>query len=148
MSSDNWDHGLFELMKAENKVLTEVLAEIQRVLGREDRTKNQVDDLLSRLCDLVETHFCNQEQGGYLKSVLEQAPGMATQARTLLGQQEALLNDLEKLRLLGHSGVESPAWWIRIQSDLHKLATQLLQHVDAETKILAGASSKDFGRGD
>lgn len=148
MSSDNWDHGLFELMQAENQVLTEVLTEIRSVLCMEERTKNQVDDLMSRLCELVETHFCNEEQGGYLKRVLEQAPHLTTQARTLLGQHEALLDDVEKLRLLVHSGVESPSWWVRIQSDFEKFATRLLQHERAETKVLEGAYANGIGTDD
>lgn len=148
MSSDNWEHALFESMKEEHKELTDLLAKVRDAVSAEDRTKKQVDDLMTRLCELVETHFSHEEQGGYLKEALERAPRLAIQAQSLLLQHESLLDDVAKLRLLVHSGVESPAWWIRIGSDFHKFASRLLNHEHAETKVVQGAYTDDIGVGD
>ena len=148
MSSNNWDHELFELMQEEHKELTDLLAEIRTALSAENRTKNQVDDSMTRLCDLVEAHFSHEEQGGYMKEALERAPRYTTRAGALLDQHEALQDDIEKLRLLVHSGVESSAWWIRIQSDFHEFASRLLKHEHAETEVLQRAYTDDIGTSD
>ena len=81
-----------------------------------------------------------------MKEGLEQTPRYSMQAKQLLDQHEVLLDDIEKLRLLVHSGFESPAWWIRIQSDFHKFVSQLLKHEQTESEVLKKASTQNRGR--
>ena len=148
MSDNIYNPKLSEMMLSEHKELANVLAEIREAISAPERTKNQVDDLMTRLCELVETHFSNEEQGGYLKDALQQAPHYREQARTLLEQHEALLEDVKKLRVLAHSGVESSAWWIHIESNFHKFASALDKHEHAEIKVVQQAYTEDIGTKD
>ena len=148
MSSVNWDHEFFEVMQSEHKELTDLLTEVRAALTADDRDKNQVADLITRLCELVVTHFNHEERGGYMKEALERAPRMASQADLLLDQHEPLLEEVEKLRLLVHSGVESASWWTRIEADFHKFASRLINHEHAENKLVQEAYTQDIGTGD
>ena len=75
MSSENWEHEFFEVMKAEHQELATVLREIRSAVSSEDRNRNQVEDLITRLSELMEVHFRHEEEGGYLKEALENLNG-------------------------------------------------------------------------
>ena len=148
MSSENWEHEFFEIMKAEHQELATVLREIRSAVSSEDRNRNQVEDLITRLSELMEVHFRHEEEGGYLKEALERAPRFTSKAESLLDQHEALQEEIEKLRLLVHSGMESQAWWTRIESDFHTFSDRLLNHEHAENKVVLEAFTDDIGTGD
>ena len=148
MSSVNWEHEFFEVMQTEHKQLTDLLTEIGATVSAQERDKNHVTDLISRLSELVESHFSHEERGGYLKDALERAPRLTPQAELLLDQHAPLQEEVEKLRLLVHSGVESAAWWTRIESDFHKFASRLINHEHAENMLVQEAYTEDIGTGD
>ena len=148
MSADTWNHEFFQVVKSEHEELTEILDEVRVAISAGDRTKNRVEDVISRLSDVVETHFRHEEHGGYLKEAVERAPRLTAQAEVLLDQHESLLEQVEKLRLLVHSGIESPTWWTRIEADYHEFAARLIDHEHAENRVLQEAFTSDIGSGD
>lgn len=148
MPADQWGHESFELMKAEHEELAKALTELRDAVGAPNRDRNHISGLLARLCDLVESHFSHEERGGYLKDALNRAPRFSAQAALLLEQHEALQEELEKLRLLVHAGVETPGWWTRVESDLHQFATRLVNHEHAENKVVQEAYTVDIGTND
>lgn len=143
MSGNQWDHRFFEVMREEHQQLTDLVSMLRDALSLDTRDRSRVEQLTSRLREVVETHFHHEERSGYLKEVFNRAPGFAGQAEMLLDQHEALLEEVEKLRLLVFSGVESAAWWARIESDFHKLASHLLSHEQAEDKVVQNAFAYD-----
>ena len=122
--------------------------EARDALSSEDRTKHQLEGLFTRLAEILETHFRHEEQGGYLKEALRRAPHLITRTDALLEQHQSLSEQVETLRLLAHSGVESPAWWSRVESDFQKFASQLLNHEHAENNVIQEAFTEDIGTGD
>ncbi len=148
MSSNDWDQELFDLMKSEHKELADVLVLIRDAVSARECTKIHLEDLVTRLCELVDTHFSHEEQGGYLKEALDRAPHYSAKAEKLLAEHRSLQEDVEKLRLLVHSGVESAAWWIHIEADFNKFASQLQIHEHAEVGVLQGAFTLDIGTKD
>jgi DNA repair ATPase RecN len=136
------------LIKGEHEEIAEVLAELRNSLSDTDRDRDLVDELVTRLRELVEIHFRHEEHNGYLKDALERAPRLAGQADILIEQHEALLEEIEKLRILVHSGVESPSWWSRIESDFHKFASRLISHEHSEVKLVQEAFTVDIGTAD
>ncbi len=148
MTIKDWDQELFELMQSEHRELAEVLVQIRDAVSVRVCTKIQLEDLMTRLCELVESHFNQEEQGGYLKEALDRAPHYAAKAESLLAEHRALQEDVEKIRLLVHSGVESSAWWIHINSDFNNFASQLQNHEHAEVQVLQGAFTEDIGTKD
>ena len=148
MPAENWDHDSFEAMRAERRGLAEQMVEVRQSLFSENRTRNQVDDQMTRLAELVASHFCHEEEGGYLSDVLERAPRLTSQAVHLQEQHETLLEEIEKLRLLVHSGMESEAWWARIETDFHRFSSRLMEHEQAENRLLLQAYDDDVGTSD
>lgn len=148
MPGNDWSIKLLEVVKSEHEELADLLAETRDALSADDRNRHQIEDLVARLSGEVESHFGHEERGGYFQEALARAPRYTAQAEALLNQHEALLEDVEKLRLLLRSGVESAAWWTRIESDFHKFATELLDHEHAENKLLQEAFTDDLGVGD
>ena len=54
----------------------------------------------------------------------------------------------QKLRLLVHSGIESPTYWAKIETDFGQFASRLLAHEHAENRVLQEAFTSDIGTGD
>ena len=142
------DHDFFEVMKDEHQELSSVLASVRAEVSAIGRDKKDLEVLTARLRELVETHFAHEERGGFLKEAIDRAPHFVTQAAVLQEEHEELLEDIEKLRILVHSGVESPAWWSRVEADFRSFAARLLHHEHAENKIVQEAFTVDIGTGD
>ena len=148
MSADSWNHEFFDVVRSEHEELTDILTEVQAVVSANDRTKNHVEDGMTRLAEAIESHFRHEENGGYLKEAIDRAPRLAVQADLLLEQHDEVLEAVEKLRLLVHSGVESGNFWDRIEADFASFAARLLEHEHAENRVLQEAFTSDIGSGD
>lgn len=148
MAIKDWDQEPFELMRSEYRELADSLIQVRDAVSARKCTKIELEDFITRLCELVETHFFQKEQGGYLKEALDRAPHYATKAESLLAGHRNLQEDVEKLRLLVHSGVESSAWWIHIDTDFNNFASQLLIHEHEEVGVFQKAFTEDIGTKD
>ena len=124
-------------------------AEAVRVaLSQDGKTKTAVEGALAHLCDLIEAQFAREEDGGYLKCVTDEAPRFRSQVDALLAEHQELLDRAEKLRLLIHSGMETPSWWSCVQNDFETLAARLSGHHHAEIAAMQQAFSQDLGASD
>lgn len=148
MPENHWNAEIFEVVKAEHEELAELLDAIRGALSSAERERNQIEGLVERLSTAVALHFEHEESGGYLQEALDRAPRFTGQADSLRLQHDGLREEIEKLRMLLHSGVESAAWWTRIDSDFQRFASQLLQHEHAENQLLQQAFTDDIGTGD
>ena len=148
MNSKVQDHAFFDIMREEHEEMATVLHELEEVVARDGEDKSAVEQLTNKLAELVESHFRHEEQGGYLTDATSRAPQLTGKADILLEEHEALLEEVQKLCILVHSGVESAAWWTRIESDLHKFSSRLLNHEKAENDLVQEAFTQDIGAGD
>ena len=140
MSGNEWDHEFYEVMKTEHEDLVELLQNVRNAITSKNRTRVELEDSISSLCELVEVYFSHQEQEVYFKKMLSRSPRLRSQAEILRNQHQILHEEVEKLRILAHSGVESEAWWIRVESDFHKFADHLMTHEQAELKLVESAA--------
>ena len=148
MNDTQSDHEFVEAMKSEHRELGSALANVRAEVASESRKKKTLEDLVTQLRELIEAHFAHEEFGGYLKEALDKAPRFTVQAAALQDQHEDLLEDIEKLRILVHSGVESPVWWSRVEADFRAFAARLLNHEHAENRIVQEAFTVDIGTAD
>jgi hemerythrin len=148
MVDNRLDERFYEVMKAEHRELGIILGDIRDEVSAQTRSKTKLENLIGRLRELVEAHFSHEERGGYLKEALERAPRFIVQAAVLQDQHETLLEEVEKLRLLVHSGIESPAWWNRVESDFRAFAGRFMNHEQDENKIVQEAFTVDIGAAD
>ncbi|MDC0936229.1 hypothetical protein OAS39_08065 [Pirellulales bacterium] len=147
MTPDN-DIAFAELMKSEHEELTQALHDTNAELHSADRQRIRINDKVLHLSELVESHFRHEEQGGYMKEALTRAPRLGPLAEILQEQHVELQEEIDKLRLLVHSGVESLSWWERIRADFDHFATRLRTHEHAETELFQEAFNREIGAGD
>jgi hypothetical protein len=143
MSAEDWDDQSLTWIRSEHQELCDVISDLKQVIRMPQRTQSQVVTLISRLRELVESHFLHEQQGGYLGDLAVKVPRYRAEAAALMQQHEALLEEADKLSLLVHSGVESPAWWVRVESDLQKFSTRLINHERAEDRLVHDAQGTD-----
>lgn len=113
-----------------------------------NRDHDAVQDLTETLVTEVGEHFEIEERGGYFADALRRAPHMAETAFELQAQHDPLLESLQALRALVRSGVESDAWWARVEKELDRFTDALLQHEAGERALLQRAYGQDIGAGD
>ena len=121
---------------------------VRLALARPEKTKATVEEAIARLCELIEKQFAREEEGGYMRAIVEQAPRFRSQIDKLLAGHQELVDRGEKLRLLIHSGMDMPSWWSCVQADFEQFADHLSQHHHAEIKVMQEAFSQDLGSGD
>ncbi|MEQ8211517.1 MAG: hemerythrin domain-containing protein [Lacipirellulaceae bacterium] len=148
MAAGEWDHELFKVIKRKNEELYDSIEAVRLLVAGRSYEKLDLEKTMDELHDLLELHFEIEERGGYLADLVKNEPRYEARVGTLLSEHRALLEQCEKLRLLVRSGVESPAFQTRIESDFHKFLSRFLAHEHAEHQLLQGAFSDDIGSGD
>lgn len=137
-----------DAVHADHRELAGLLSDIRTEFANDERSKLRLEKLVTQLSELCEAHFRREEEGGYMKEAVQQSPLLATKASALEAEHEDLQEQIEKLRILIHSGVESAAWWVRVQSDFNNFAKQISRHESEENALLQEAFSQDIGTKD
>lgn len=137
-----------EAVQADHLELGALLAAIRKEFAAPGRSKRQLEKLVTNLAELCEEHFQREEEGGYLHEAVQQAPQLSARAKVLGDQHEPLQEAIEKLRILIHSGIESAAWWVRVQSDFSAFAKTISHHEADENSLLQEAYTQDIGSKD
>lgn len=148
MSGTNKESSLAELMKTEHEELARAVQATREELESANCQRNYVNDKLLHLSELVELHFRHEERGGYMAEALARAPQLRPRAEVLQEQHVQLQEEIDKLQLLVHSGVESASWWDRIRNDFLHFASRLTNHEHSETQLVQEAYNLDIGGGD
>ncbi len=141
MPSTNWNHELFAALKAEHQGLSSLLAETKDAIADPERTRNGVEEQISRLVESLQSHFEREESGGYLSDVLVRAPKLVDRVETLQEEHQELLESIVKLQLLTHSAIESPSFWKHVEVQFEQFATNLMTHELAESELLQRAQA-------
>lgn len=102
--------------------------------------------LLAHLERTLMRHFAAEERGGYLQDVLDAAPWLQRRVELLEGEHGALAAVLHRLceRVAGDA---MPPDWSRVQADLQRFATHLLEHENVENRMMQQALLDDLGGG-
>ena len=148
MGDDTLSHDFFKMLQTEHRELAGALSQIQKALSQPDRERAQVTGLITEMAELVESHFHHEEEGGYFSEALEQAPRLTLKAQALLEQHPALLEDVSKLGILAEAGVESEAWWTKIETDFAAFAKRFVEHEASENRLVLEAFTDDIGTAD
>ncbi|MBX3433036.1 MAG: hemerythrin domain-containing protein [Pirellulales bacterium] len=148
MAQDVTNHKLADAVQVDHHELNGLLADIRKQFADQRRSKRALEKLVTQLAELCEGHFQREEEGGYMREAVQQAPQLASRAKTLGDEHEPLQEAIEKLRILVHSGVESAAWWVRVQSDFSSFAKTISRHESEENALLQEAFTQDVGTKD
>lgn len=102
-------------------------------------------DRLVELRDHLQTHFRQEEAGGYMEESLARMPRLARAARDVLGQHPRLLAEIDRLiATLPESGTAAAAW-ARSAADFERLATHILDHERQENAVVQEGYNEDLG---
>lgn len=148
MAQDITSRQYADAVHADHRELAGLLSDIRTEFSADQRSKRRLEQLVTQLSELCEVHFRHEEEGGYMREAVHQAPLLAPKAEALESEHEDLQEQIEKLRLLIRSGVESAAWWVRVQSDFNSFAKQISRHESEENALLQDAFSQDIGTKD
>ena len=125
-----------------NRLLLDIGHEIAQ-LGRPDTDRGLRERLESRitdLCDQLNAHFAEEEDGGCLEEAGTRCPSLAADIKTIFEEHRVL--DRLLCRLLAHASdvASTPA---EIQTSWQEFYTKIQSHEAAETKVLQMAFGGD-----
>ena len=147
MNNRAHDHQAFDVIHNEHRELLGVFAKLMEAVVRDGHDKAEVENLTGELVERFDSHFRHDLNGGQLEEVTKRIPALSARAADLLDQQALLLEQVETLRILVHSGVESPAWWKRVRLDVEKLHSDLSLHDTAVEQLVREAFGDDHSPG-
>lgn len=140
-------HAYWKLCQGEHQEICAQLQVIHGLLDAEQTTDGQDvhDELKLRLTELLthlETHFAQEEEGGYMEEALARAPRFSSLAAELEKQHAPML---ARLRGLLARADESPTRPTRaaLAVQARELCQLLARHEASETRILQMAFNRD-----
>jgi hemerythrin len=134
-------HNFFENLKAEHRELVGALGGIRHALETGVVDEAKMDALVTELCGLIETHFMEEERGGYLHDALTRAPRLTSQADALHRQHESLLAEARRLREQVHLVAAHQADWDKFRSQFEAFANGMMTHEAREDDLVQKAVS-------
>jgi hypothetical protein len=150
MASRRLDHNFFERMKCEHRELFGLMDEIRYRLAATQHDIRWLSSSITRLCDLVESHFLCEEQGGYLHEAVQVAPHLRDKAEQLHGQHQVLLDEVRSMRDFAAMGVQGTidAWCHAFRGRFDAFADMLHVHEAHEDDLVQQAFTQELGPGD
>ncbi|MCA9258359.1 MAG: hemerythrin domain-containing protein [Planctomycetales bacterium] len=145
MSPPKLDRSYLEQVHAEHEELRRLISKVRKAIADETSEKRELASHVGELVDLCESHFGAEESNGYLRDASKTAPQLANRIEAMLSQHESLLEDLETLRVLVQSGVDSAAWRRRVEDDFAALAQRLFDHEAGEMALVQEAFAEQNG---
>lgn len=104
----------------------------------------RIEELRSRLA----AHFAWEEEGGYLRGVLEVVPRLTKQGESLRRQHAVFLAELDQLVATLRSCEPAFESWTEARKALDVVLERLEQHEHAERELVQEAVEVDVGTGD
>jgi hypothetical protein len=140
------EHNFFEEMKCEHSGLVGALSQIRHALAAGQGAVPEVRETILRFCELIESHFIHEEEGGYMRDVAEQSPELAARATELLREHAALRAALRAIRHLAQNSNPSDAWLPDLGRQFENFARQLMVHEAREDDLMNEGSPAREGR--
>jgi hypothetical protein len=150
MAERRLDHNFFERMKCEHRELFGLMDHIRFRLSATEQDNQWLSSSIARLCDLVESHFLCEEQGGYLHEAIHAAPHLTDKAEHLHGQHQVLLEEVRSLRDFAVKGMEGTmdTWCQAFRSRFDAFVEKLHVHEAHEDDLVQQAFTQELGPGD
>ena len=137
-----------EQIRREHEELRQLLGSVRRTLADRLETVASVVEKLSDLCEHVETHFAEEETGGFFDQVLEKEPRFGNRTQALQNEHVQLLAAVRKLAETSLAEGDSDDWWRRVEGEFHEFSKDLMRHESKENELLQDTLSVDIGAED
>lgn len=141
------EQGIHERIRQEHDELREMLGKMHRILARRLESGANVAKMLQSLHRHVQTHFDEEEHGGFFDDVVAQAPRLSDRA-TEVKHEHAWLNNVMR-ELIDYADDDlCDDWWQRLETKFHEFSKALMHHENKENELLLEAYDDDIGLGD
>jgi hypothetical protein len=111
-------------------------------------TAGQTADVRAALADLrehLQTHFEQEESGGFLEESIARMPRLAPAATAIMRQHPALLAELDALIERLARGDISAESWARAGRDFEHFSTTMQAHERSENAVVQEGYNEDLG---
>jgi iron-sulfur cluster repair protein YtfE (RIC family) len=147
--TENSEQDMRKEIQREHGELRALLGDIHRVLAERLQTVVHVSEQLAALNEHVETHFNEEEIGGFFDQVLGSASQqVAQQVDSLRDEHCHLLQVVRRLSEQAKTGNGSDDWWQRLESEFREFSKELMHHEHKENELLQEAFDQDIGAAD
>jgi hypothetical protein len=130
------------------RLLRELLQQVEDSLASRTATIGAVSDLLARLGDELIKHFAMEEDGGYFADALLHAPQLVARANELLAQHPKMCGQAKNVSADPHPGSDDAQWWQKTRERFRAFKAELLRHERSEDRLLQEAYLQDLGAND
>ena len=137
-----------ERVQDEHQDLLDLVEALRRRLAGPAWQDGRVGSLLASLIDHLETHFNEEETGGFFDQLLELAPNSAPRIDALLLEHHRLLGLADELSRDYHNATRTPASWRRLGDAFERFRQNLMVHECEERHLLQETHSRDIGSKD
>jgi iron-sulfur cluster repair protein YtfE (RIC family) len=121
-----------------------LLGDLHRVLAERLETVVNVSEQLASLNEHIETHFNEEEVGGFFDQVLGKT-SQSQRVALLRDEHERLLQAVRQINEHAKSGNGSDDWWRRLESEFREFSKDFMEHEHKENQLLQDAYEQDFG---
>jgi hemerythrin len=139
---------VYERIRREHEELRVVLGNLHQTLVQRAESVQDVARKVNSVCDHVEEHFREEEEGGFFDQISRQAPRLSDRSLEVRDQHVGLLERIREIRQLAREGNGSDEWWQRLGKEFHDFATELMHHETKESELLQDAYTDDIGSQD
>ncbi len=142
------DHAIYEEIRREHDELRVKLGLVHRMLTGRNDPVDKVAESLASLCDQLEHHFLNEEDGGFFDEVSEQAPRLTERSDEIRAEHAGLRTAIRKLKETAQDGDDSADWWSQMDKSFHQFSKDLMHHESKENELLQDAFNEDIAAAD
>ena len=148
MSDDVTSHAYYELIKEEHHQLGVTICETRLAIHANPHDPEKAKNLVQHLCQLVESHFAHEEEGGYMSEATKRAPHLSDRANDLFEEHTQLSVVLQQLCDKVSNKHTNDIPWEKVSAKFDVLIQDLGKHEAAENALLQEAYTDDIGTGD
>jgi iron-sulfur cluster repair protein YtfE (RIC family) len=146
MTNDS-ENDVRQQLQQEHSELRQLLGDIHRILAERLDTVVHVSEQLAALNEHVQTHFNDEEVGGFFDQVLGKTSA-SHRVNSLRDEHQRLLQAVRRINEHAKSGNGSADWWKRLESEFHEFNKDFMEHEHKENQLLQDAYEQDIGAAD
>lgn len=128
--------------------LREMIAEIRKTISSRPDNLELIGQKLNDLQKKLETHFLEEENGGFFDQIDRKAPRLSTETSQLKDEHKVFLVQVRSLVVVAESCEGTDEWWQQLKKDFRDFSKAVMHHESMENQLLQQAYNEDIGSHD
>jgi iron-sulfur cluster repair protein YtfE (RIC family) len=139
------DREIYEKIRREHDHLRELLGKIHQALSTRAETVDEISGMMTSLQEHLREHFHEEEDGGFFKEIVSQAPRMSDRADAIENEHVDLSTAVDELVSVASKESELCK---TMEAGFHDFSKALMHHETKENELLLDAYEEDIGSAD